>query len=63
MNKQNKVFFKKSKCFFVIKNKATIRKNLREFKGFDFDRNSNEYQKHLNNLIKYKHSVVFFFFL
>lgn len=37
-----------------FKKKATVRKNLREFKGFDFDRNSPEYQKHLNNLIKYE---------
>jgi hypothetical protein len=29
-----------------------MRKNLRVFKGFEFDRDSNEYQKHLSNLIK-----------
>jgi len=41
-------------CFGRRGNKATIRKNLREFKGFEFDRDSNEYQKHLSNLIKLK---------
>jgi len=44
----------RSICFGRRGNKATIRKNLREFKGFEFERDSNEYQKHLSNLIKLK---------
>ncbi|CAF0799614.1 unnamed protein product [Rotaria sp. Silwood1] len=44
----------RSICFGRRGNKANIRKNLREFKGFEFQRNSDEYQKHLNNLIKLK---------
>ncbi|CAF1369980.1 unnamed protein product [Rotaria sordida] len=41
-------------CFGRRGNKANIRKNLREFKGFEFRHNSDEYQKHFNNLIKLK---------
>jgi hypothetical protein len=41
-------------CFGRRGNKATIRKNLRAFKGFEFDLNSVEYRKHFNNLIKFK---------
>jgi len=44
----------RSICFGRRGNKATIRKNLREFNGFEFQRNSNEYQKHLSNLTKLK---------
>ncbi|CAF4158091.1 unnamed protein product [Adineta steineri] len=41
-------------CFGRRGNKANIRKNLREFKGFEFKRQSDEYEKHLSNLIKFK---------
>ncbi|CAF2912480.1 unnamed protein product [Rotaria sp. Silwood2] len=41
-------------CFGRRGNKANIRKHLRKFKGFEFQRNSDEYQKHLNNLIRLK---------
>lgn len=29
-----------------------IRKNLRDFNGFEFDRTSEEYQRHLSSLTK-----------
>ena len=38
--------------FCPLQSKATIRKHLREFKGFEFAPNSTEYQKHFNSLIK-----------
>jgi len=41
-------------CFDRRGNKTTIRKHLREFKGFEFNQNSDEYQKHLSNLTKLK---------
>jgi len=41
-------------CFGRRGTKATVRKNLREFKGFDFDSQSVDYKKHLANLTKLK---------
>ncbi|CAF4559256.1 unnamed protein product [Rotaria socialis] len=41
-------------CFGRRGNKSTIRKHLREFKGFEFSRDSEEYEKHLSNLVKFK---------
>jgi hypothetical protein len=29
-----------------------MRKNLQDFNGFEFERESDEYQRHLSNLIK-----------
>jgi len=43
---------KKAINLFSFKNKSNIRKHLREFKGYDFERNSDEYEKYLRNLIK-----------
>ncbi|CAF4181958.1 unnamed protein product [Rotaria magnacalcarata] len=41
-------------CFGRRGNKSTMRKHLREFKGFEFSRDSEEYEKHLNHLVKLK---------
>ncbi|CAF3681523.1 unnamed protein product [Rotaria sp. Silwood1] len=41
-------------CFGRRASQTNIRQNLREFKGFEFERDGDEYQRHLNNLIKLK---------
>ncbi|CAF3918125.1 unnamed protein product [Rotaria magnacalcarata] len=41
-------------CFGRRGNQSTMRKHLREFKGFEFSRDSEEYEKHLNHLVKLK---------
>ncbi|CAF1035629.1 unnamed protein product [Rotaria sordida] len=41
-------------CFGRRASQTNIRQHLREFKGFEFEHDSDEYQRHLNNLIKLK---------
>lgn len=42
---------------FDGQNKTNLRDHLREFNGFEFDRNSDEYQRHLSSLTKYKNHL------
>lgn len=44
----------RSICFGRRRVSANIRKNLREFRGFEFPRHSDEYHKHLSTLTKLK---------
>jgi len=41
-------------CLGRRASKANLRKNLQDFKGFTFDRESEEFQRHLTNLTKLK---------